>query len=55
MDIDNDDGCSSETGEEELDMVRQAEQNGTARQRKWAVRKFEDYDELLRKEKWKPT
>ena len=31
MDIDNDDGSSSEMGEEELEnMVRQAEQKGTA-------------------------
>ena len=49
MDIDNDDGSSSEMGEEELEnMVRQAEQKGTApRQTKWALKKFEDWiDEL---------
>ena len=44
MDIDNDDGSSSEMGEEELEnMVRQAEQNGTVRQTKWVVKKFEDW------------
>ena len=44
MDIDNDDGSSSEMGEEELEnMVRQAEQKGTVRQTKWAVKKFEDW------------
>ena len=44
MDIDNDDGSSSELGEEELEnMVRQAEQKGTVRQTKWAVKKFEDW------------
>ena len=31
-------------GEEELEnMVRQAEQKGTARQTKWALKKFEDW------------
>ena len=39
MDIDNDDGNTSEVGEEELEnMVRQAEQKGTVRQTKWAVK-----------------
>ena len=30
-------------GEELEDMVRQAEQKGTVRQTKWAVKKFEDW------------
>ena len=45
MDIDNDDGSSSEMGEEELEnMVRQAEQKGTARQTKWALKKIRRLD-----------
>ena len=43
MNIDNHNGSCSEMRQELEDMVRQAKQDGTALQRKWAVKKFGDW------------